>query len=98
MDCSLRLMDAARRRLVTHETGAPRHGSSYEAVRLWQNRGRVPSGLDARAHATSQMQEPPDDASVLDAEAERAIPFGVPGASQFRTRETSERLARRSAD
>src|SRR4051794_1656500 len=44
------------------------------------------------------MQEPPDDASVLDAEAERAIPFGVPGASQFRTRETSERLARRSAD
>jgi hypothetical protein len=51
-----------------------------------------------RAHATSQMQEPPDDTSVLDAEAERAIPFGVPGATQFRIRETSERLARRSAD
>src|SRR4051794_33309964 len=37
------------------------------------------------------MQEPPDDTSVLDAEAERAIPFGVPGATQFRT------LARRAS-
>jgi hypothetical protein len=43
-------------------------------------------------------QEPRDDASVLDGQAERAIPLGVAGAAPFPCSRNDERVARRAAD